>query len=263
MNVRHLTEMAGVLSVHAPRIVESSLIVSADSLERVVSSSRKRSEAWLGRMRDLKTGADCWPALYDGREARKPLIEEILVSELHARMACGILAAHGQSQGEKRICRATDDLFRVIQESRRLALRQMLEMAEDERPVVRKLDRLRRLCERWTDMLLGTLHCRYGVRHLTFDPAASWDFGQAITPHVSSGTAERIISAGIRVAIPQTLVGVPAHAELHQEFAESLLSILPHKLFDEHGLPSQMRHSSQAKIQFRSLRRRQDPPNPL
>jgi len=203
----------------------------------------------------------------------------------------GILTSHGQLQGSTDLSRTASALFYESQEARRLALRQMLEMAMAQVPIVRKLDRLRRLAERWTDLLLGPMHCRFSVKHLTFDPRRSLEFGQTLLPYLTSGLGSRLFAAGIRVAFPPSLRGVPTHARLHRDFASAVLAFLPTDLFEEDGgllplrsvralragdrretsgqkttgrnesaFPRDSTKSPQSKISFLQLRRRQPEP---
>lgn len=292
MNVRDFADLAGVLSAHAIQIIEAPSPFPAESIERLKEISQKRSEAWFSRMRLLKTGAVSWPSLYAKTgDARTPLIEEILVTELLTRVVAGILTSHGQLRGQSELCRTASALFYESQEARRLALRQMLEMAKAQVPVVRKLDRLRRLTERWTDLLLGPMHCRFSVKHLTFDPKRSLEFGQTLLPYLTSGLGSGLFAAGIRVAFPQSLRGVPTHARLHRDFTSAVLAFLPTDLFEADGglrplrsvrasragdgretsdrrtaarnesaIPPDSTKSPQSKISFQKLRRRQQEP---
>ena len=235
LNVRHLAELAGVLSVHSLSIVESPSPFALDRVEGFREACRKRTGVWFSRMQDLEMSSLCWSRLYGNRDARSRLIEEILVSELLTRMVSGLLAAHGQLHDENNLCRIAGDLFHDAQKARRLALRQMLEMADAESADVRELDRRRRSSERWTDLVLGPLQSRFAIKQFTFDAGRSREFGQAILPHLASGTAGKIISAGIGVAFPASLEGVPSHAGLHRDVAAAILSWLPPDLFDADG----------------------------
>lgn len=256
MIVRQLAELAGTLSVHALQIVESPFPDSAESLERLRDSSNKRTEAWSMRMQDLETAANCWPGLYRAGDAKSPLIEEILVSEMLARVVGAILIGQAEHSGETRIRRTASELFLDAQKARRMVLGKMLEMADDRNPSVQKLDRLRRSAERWTDILLGPLAGRFRVRHLIFEPRRSEEFGQAILPHLATGTAGKMIAAGIRVGFPETILGVPAHAGLHRDMAAAVLAWLPSDLFHFDG-PMRSLRSVRAS---RSLKASESPP---
>jgi hypothetical protein len=236
VNVRHLAELAGLLSVHALQIVESPDRVSQESFRQLAEISQKRADAWHLRMQSLLGGSHHWSHLYaDGLDPRSPLIEEILVSEILSRVVAGLLTAQGQQRGDQVACRMGADVFNAHQPSRRLVLTQMIEMLDAQNPAVRKLDRLRRLAERWTDILLGPLACRFSIKQLVFDPARANDYGQSILPYLTTPAGSGLFAAGLRVAFPETIIGVPAHAGFHRDMAAAVMGLLPKELFECDG----------------------------
>ena len=234
--VRHLAELAGLLSVHALQIVECAPRGLGEPFARLAQVSRQRMEAWTFRLEALSAKAKPWSALYPaGQDPCHPVIEEILIAEILTRVLAGLLSAHGQHHGDKSACLFASTLFLEHQEARRLALMQMLSMADAQNPLVRKLDKLRRRAERWTDILLGPLACRFLIGDLPFDVARSQDYGQAILPYLTSPTGGGLYAAGLRAAFPETLIGVPSHAGFHREMAAAALGLLPSELFERDG----------------------------
>ncbi len=234
MNVRHLAELAGLLSVHALQIVESPRPVSGGAARLLREISQKRADAWTSRMQSLGNGAHLWSSLY-AEDPRRELLEEILVSEILSRVTAGLLTVQSQLSGEKTARLLAADLFNDHQLARRSALTQMLEMADAHDPLVRKLDKLRRLAERWTDIFLGPLACRFSIGHLVFDPLRAEDYGQTILPYLTLPVGSGLFQAGLSVAFPKTLTGVPAHAGYHRDMAAGVLRLLPEDIFDSDG----------------------------
>lgn len=236
MNVTHLAELAGVLSAHALQITESSFPYSPQAFDTLQTISQKRCETWFARMDSLKSGAHCWDSLYDpSDDSRRPLIEEILISEILTRVVGGLLIGSSQRQENRTNHRMAVDLMNDSQESRRLVLQQMVELADAQHPVVRKLDRLRRSAERWTDRLLGPMACRVTLNRWVFDVARSKEFGQTILPYLVTPIGDRLFATGLKVAFPPTIQGVPSHAGLHREFAQAVLGLLSPDLFETNG----------------------------
>ncbi len=190
----------------------------------------------MSRMNTLSMGAACWSSLYEeSQDSRGRLIEEILVAEMLTRVTVGLLMAQGRLHGSAMICRTAMTVFNDHQEARRSALLQMVEMADAKNPGVRKLDRIRRTAERWSDLLLGPMLCRWNVRDLAFDQSRSKDYGQSLLPHLLSPVASGLFAAGIRVAFSNTIIGVPSHAGFHRSFAGAVLRCLPEDLFERDG----------------------------
>ncbi len=236
MNVRQLAELAGLLSVHALQIVESSTKTSPKDLGDLREASRRRSEAWVLRMNALTMGSPTWSALRGpGTDPRCPLIEEILVSEILARITVGVLTAKGHQQGEALARRAGLELFNEHQEARQMALLYMLDMADAKIPAVQTLDRLRRMAERWTDILLGPLVCRFALKHLVFNLERSREYGQGILPYLCTPAGSGLFAAGLTVAFPENVLGVPAHAGFHRDMASAVLRLVPSEVFETDG----------------------------
>ncbi len=209
---------------------------STEPLARLAQVSRQRTEVWTFRIETLAVKAKLWSALYPaGHDPSSPVIEEILVAEILTRMLAGLLTAQGQHHGDQAACRSASALFLEHQAARRLALVKMLDMADAQNPAVRKLDKLRRLAERWTDILLGPLSCRFLIADLPFDMARSQDYGQVILPYLPSPVGGGLYAAGLRAAFPESLIGVPSHAGLHREMASAVLGLLPFELFERDG----------------------------
>ena len=236
MNLRQSAELAGLLSVHALQIVESPTKTSRNELHELREASRRRSEAWVLRMNALTRGTQSGPALRGtGTDPWYSLIEEILVSEILTRIAAGILTAKGHYQREPLAVRAALDLFNEHQEARQMALLYMLDMADAQIPAVHELDRLRRTAERWTDILLGPLACRFALRHLVFDRERSQEYGQGMLPYLCTPAGSGLFAAGLTVAFPENIQGVPAHAGFHRDMAAAVLGLVPAEVFETDG----------------------------
>lgn len=236
MNVTHLAELAGVLSAHSLQINETAFPCLPEAFATLQRNLQKRSEAWFGRMHALKSGTACWSSLYDpADDCRRPLIEEILISEILTRVVAGLLIGNSKPQDHRANHRMACELMTDSQETRRLALEQMVEMADDQNPIVRKLDRLRRSAERWTDRLMGPMACRVRLDRWVFDVARSKDFGQTILPYLATPVGDGLFAAGLRMAFPPTIPGVPSHAGLHREFLQAVLGMLSPELFETNG----------------------------
>lgn len=236
MNVRNLAELAGLLSVHALQFVESLPRGMGEPCARLARVSRQRAEAWTFRIESLSAKSKPWSALYPAdHDPLCPVIEEILVSEILTRTIAGILSAQGKHHGEKAACLFGSTLFLEHQAARQQALVQMVNMADAHNPLVRKLDKIRRTAERWTDILLGPLAARYALGDLPFDVARSRDYGQSMLPYLTTPAGSGLYAAGLRLAFPETLIGVPSHAGFHREMAAAVLGVLPAELFERDG----------------------------
>lgn len=236
MNVTYLAELAGVLSAHSLQISESAFPFSPGACDALQAIAQKRSETWFARMQALQSSASCWSSLYDPTDdARRPLIEEILISEILTRVVAGLLSGNSKSPEPRLNQRMATDLMNQAQEARRLALQQMVTMAEAQHCVVRKLDRLRRSAERWTDRLLGPMACRMNLNRWVFDAARAKDFGQTLLPHLATPVGGRLFAVGLKAAFPPTIQGVPSHTGLHRGFAQAVLGMLAPELFETNG----------------------------
>jgi hypothetical protein len=106
-------------------------------------------------------------------------------------------------------------------------------------PRVTALNRLRRRCERWTDMLVGYLLDTADVSKFAPHPCRAKEFGADLRHEVASGNgaaAWPLTLAALRTAFARPRFGDSPNADLNGDIAASILACFPATLFDATGL---------------------------
>src|SRR5213076_1261354 len=151
-----LAELAALLAIHAPAIVEQRRPLAPGSRQTYWAASKCRLDRW-GRVLRQLTAAEAeaqlpaplaWPRV-------GPILEEILVSELLTRVWTATAAASDAALGEQELEPVARSVFTAHLDARRRVLSLIAEGRVLALGQIIELNRLRRRLERWTDMLLS------------------------------------------------------------------------------------------------------------
>lgn len=191
--------------------------------------------------------------------ALSAMLEEYFVAELLTRVWTGILIAadrHDRTLGFEALAR---NVFLGQLQARRRALMLMLDAPAALQDAVVPADRLRRRCERWTDMLLGHLVEQYDLGEFVFEPARAREFGEERRqdPDSTNRPVHLLLQTGLRLAFNNHL---PRDRLLGAEYAPLLRSILacfPGSAFDSSGL---LRSAWQTRLERGSTLPESSPP---
>ena len=96
------------------------------------------------------------------------------------------------------------------------------------------LNKLRRRCERWTDMLLGYLSGLGGVEELAFDVQRTRDFAEDLSygQTTPGGPATwALFSASLKTMFRDDLSPASPSADLNQQIAAATVSNFPAEIF--------------------------------
>ncbi|MBX3443189.1 MAG: hypothetical protein KF774_12355 [Planctomyces sp.] len=162
------------------------------------------------------------PHPYASREA---LLEEMLVSELLLRTwTAHVLTSRCEATPTPSPRRIGYSLTTAVLHHRR---RILLTLLHDDLPanLQLKLDRTRRLMERWTDVLLGAWPESTAISLLRFDDERSREF--ATLWSLQSGDrcgTEPVLLTSLRAAAPDVLIACPERAEAFRQLFSALMA---------------------------------------
>ena len=105
-------------------------------------------------------------------------IAEVLAAEVLTRVCAAVGCASDRENGEERLGPIVSSVYSGHLENRRRALRMCLASEHVGHGEVEHLDRLRRSCERWTDILLSFMQNHVDVRKFAFDIDRLHDFAE-------------------------------------------------------------------------------------
>ena len=232
LSARSLAELALIVSRLARSVIDDSIVPSVGSLQSFWQNSRTLQQRWAKSLHGW-TSADS-PDV----EFLENLAPRVFACEMLVRTWGTALVALDRRCG-------TDDLTYVarsavvgLQQIRHGILSRLLGLPESMNDRVMQVDRLRRRCDRWTDLLIGPIAFKSDCFEFAFDTERSRDFGEEgsiADPATGPHPIEHLVSAGLRLTFLKHLS--PANLE-EPEFAgltQSVLSSLPECAFHRDG----------------------------
>ncbi len=232
LSAKSLAELALVVSQVAPGILEETKAPSSESIREFWRSNRLLQKRW---MNELDAGTN---ARSQEIELFERLAPRVFTSEILIRTFGTLLSALDRRRG-------TDDLTRVARnvtcgllQIRVKLLSQLLSVHENDHDRVLKIDRLRRRCDRWNDLLVGTIAIKDNCFEFAFDPDRARDFGEeSIFAETEFGSRpfEHLVSAGLRGTFLQHLSNQNFDESEFLILTKSILSCIPRQALHRDG----------------------------
>ncbi|HTQ38370.1 MAG TPA: hypothetical protein VMJ32_05050 [Pirellulales bacterium] len=239
MHARELIDLAVFVAAQGPVLLGSVRQVPTTALSQYWTVSKCRLDRWNRTLREGQVPAAArHDELATGR-GLQAVCEEILISEMLTRVWSSILTALDYvSQNNEAQPVAASVLAGHLEASNRvLSLISYNPQAALNNEG--ELNRLRRLTERWTDLLLGSLGSLIHAPQFAHDAVRaeefSRDFDRSRQPHVRL-QAWNLISASLRSTFESHLHGVTPNADLNSSIAGAVLVCFPAHLFDSTGV---------------------------
>ncbi|MBI1248443.1 hypothetical protein GC197_11475 [bacterium] len=241
MHARDHVQLAAYLAIHAPSFLRGHVTYSPSALEQYWTASKCRLDRWGIRLKThsqlIETGnANDLPRFWN---ATRPVIEEILVSDILTRVWISICVAHDRIQMKSVAEPVARSVFLGHMEARNRALNLLLHGRGLEATMMVPLNRLRRRCERWTDMLLGHIAAHTDVNSFGYDQERVSEFGSDIRQDRSASTREASWTLMLESAIEAfstQLVNEPANADMNRDIASAVMSSFGPDWFEHNSL---------------------------
>lgn len=238
MHVHETVQLAGLVALHGPDLIESPAPLSPSGIEQYWVASKCRLDRWARALKahiDLATSSLATPA---ERGNLLSIIEEIFVGEALTR----VWAAIGFASDRARRATEVEPVVRSVLighlEARHRALKLLVHGPGLQSDAAVKINGERRRVERWTDLLVGRLTAFRDVSHFAFDPARAQEFAVELGRQRGPADAMRwtLAIASLRAAFPLNHGFLSPNAELNQTIAGSVLACFPAEMFDGAGL---------------------------
>lgn len=199
--VGQLAELTAELAGSSAAIIAHADAIDDVALTEFWTHGRKLANRWL---QQLATWPDAVPT-EDSLCGFFALSAEILLADMLVRVWSTVLAIQDREHRDGSV-RAVLDL--VVFNSQH-ARHRLLELLLTDPDTFAELDRLRRRCERWTDLLLGPLVVRHGFAHYAYDSRRAWDYGEDAESSPTSDLARKMWKSGYRAAFTGWFQSVP------------------------------------------------------
>lgn len=238
MHVRELVELGAYVATHGvdAQPCASSLELAERHAQHYWLAAHCRHHRWQRALKvftltplDESTGD--WTTV-------RPVLSEILASELLTRVWAAVACDEAQAEQSSGLATTAESVLACHTEIR---IRVMHWITRSERLPVAcgvQLNHLRRLTERWTDMLLGFLGVWRDVERFAFDAKRAGEFSRDWRDlrDAQAGLIPWALSlVSLRAAFGQCLRDASPNADLNARIAANVLACFPHDWCDWSG----------------------------
>ncbi|HEY2413085.1 MAG TPA: hypothetical protein VGI40_12625 [Pirellulaceae bacterium] len=240
MHARELAELAALVAVHAPVLIEGRSGIPPECNQEYWVASKCRLDRWGRLLRNLQAATVevrlpptlAWPRV-------RPVLEEIFASELLTRMWTAIAVAYDALSGGDELAPIARNVF-----TSHLSIRaRLLALIADGRVIALpegvQLNHLRRRCERWTDMLLGHFSRHIDISDFAFELDRARDFADDLdheSAHVEQRFTCQLVLASLRASFAYGLAEQSASADLNRRIGNAVLGAFRETIADSTGL---------------------------
>jgi hypothetical protein len=214
-------------------MIESEAEPAATTLREFWQSTRQLQRSWDSTLEGgLNTPEDL--------TRFEQVLARLLTTELLARVWATVLGSIDQRTGKNDLTRIATNAVSGLLQFRHRILSRLVSDAAVASNWAADQDRLRRRCDRWTDLLIGNLCGHDEFFQFAINPERARDFAEeAREGDSSSRPVGLLVAAGLRLSFLGLLPEVSLDSPAFEELIQSILGAIPELAFQRDGL---MRH---------------------
>lgn len=232
LSLKSLAEMALLTSRLGREIRNGQLAPPPDSLREFWRHTRELSRNWMRQLDDWSADPD--PEISQLGE----IAAQLFVTEMLTRVWSTVLLGLDRTTGRDDFTRIARNAASGLLQVRHGVMSRLLQHPDPMSPQVAEIERLRRRCDRWTDLLIGNLCGRDEWFEFSFDLERARDFATEsleFDPSTGPHPVEHLVAAGLRMAFLSQL-GEASLSDPHLAgLVESILVGLPARAFHRDG----------------------------
>jgi hypothetical protein len=228
LTVKSLAEVAWLVSRVGRRMVEEQIDPSSNSIRDFWQNTRRLQRDWDSVLGEPLTT----PAAI---ERFQEVAAQLLTTELLVRVWSTILGLIDQRTGRLDLTRIAINATSGLLQNRNKLLSTVLAQPTNSTWLM-DLDRLRRRCDRWTDLLIGNICGSDECFQFAFDPDRARDFAEEARDG-QNGThpIELLLAAGVRLSFLGHLPEVALDSAAFDGLIQAILSCIPQQAFQTDG----------------------------
>jgi hypothetical protein len=249
MHAGELVQLAALVATHGPCLLHGGGQLSGIGLQRYWTASKCRLDRWSRALAEYSSTAPSELPRYRWKAIR-PVVEEILLSEVLVRVWTAVLVAHDRYSGQTEAEPIARSVLTGQMEARHRALKLLMHAPGVRIADAVELNRLRRKSERWTDLLLARLAQNCTIEELAIDPERAVAFANDLQHESDQGQGEiswPILLSSLQASFEVKPRGKSPNCDLNERIAASILACFPPGLFDSTG---QFRSLLMARIRY-------------
>ena len=230
MHVRDLVELAALVAVEAPRLMDRGTTVSFRVIDEYWAASKCRLDRWGRLLRKLRAaqGQPELPATLSWARVC-PVLEEILATELLTRLWAAASRALDAACGEQELAPVAGNIFSAHLDARCRVLAILAEEQVISPREASHLNQLRRRVERWNDMLLAHLSPFVEIDEYAFEPARAHEFAEDLdreSAYTDARLTSQVVLASLRASFAEGLSERSPNADLNRRIAAAILTVV-------------------------------------
>lgn len=233
LTVKSLAEIAWLLSRVGQHSIQNQYEPSPLALRQFWQSTKQLQQTWDEFLNSEPS------VTADSKSRFEEVAAQLFATELVTRVWATILASIDRQTGKQDLTRIASNAVTGLMQIRHRLLTQLLKQ-EESGSWGADLDRLRRRCDRWTDMLIGNICGSEDVFQFAFDVDRAKDFAEeAAESDETSRPVELLVAAGVRLSLLGQLPNVMLDSPGFDGLIQSMLGSIPEQAFLDDGmLPS-------------------------
>jgi hypothetical protein len=240
MHTHDVVDLAAFISAQGPAFLSGAQHPPETSLAQYWTLSKCRLDRWNRSLRQLQTSGR---AFAQGANADnhglQSLCEEIIVSEMVTRVWSSLLTAFDYLSGGGEAQPVASNVLSGHLEASNRVLNIIAYNRHHAKGPEADLNRLRRLTERWTDMLLGSLGTQIRADDFAHVPARAEEFSHDFDRSRQPGLRKQawgLVAASLRETFEPHLNATAPNADLNTRIGGSILACFPAEVFDSTGM---------------------------
>lgn len=245
--VKSLAEVAWLLSRVGQHSIQNQCEPSPLALKQFWQCTRKLQQSWD----EFLTSDACLEA--DSKTRFEEIAAQLFTTELVTRVWSTILASIDLQTGKQDLTRIATNAVNGFLQVRHRLLSQLLKQ-DCAASWAADLDRLRRRCDRWTDLLIGNICGGDDVFQFAFDVDRARDFAEeAAESGETARPVEFLVAAGVRLSLLGQLPNVSLDSPAFEGLVQSIMGSIPEQAFQDDGTLSSRRLSAKGDTESKSL----------
>ncbi len=233
MNLRNIAELSALVAVRSGHIIQTAEPFPDEMLTNYLQHARDLDRFWRT---GLELASHDNPETPSRNEEIELILSEILVSEILSRVWTAVVCV--TESRSNLVC--AEPIVRHVHvamlECRYRALKIVVDGTALPLGILTRVDRLRRKCERWSDLLIGHIGSRYDVFEFAVDIGRAEEFSRDfVSGHRHDVQALwTLVMSSLKQTFPRQEVG-PNRQTAHRGILSTILNVFPRSAFDSQG----------------------------
>ena len=248
LSVKSLVEIALLASRVGRFAIEERREPSPKSMRDFWQQTRALQKHWTAQL-------DVWSPEADQELSQlAELSTQLFVSELLTRVWSTVLLGIDRQTGRDDLSRVARNAVSGLLQVRHGVMSRLLQQPDSSSKHVAEIERMRRRCDRWADLLIGNLAGGRDLFEFAFEAERARDFAtESIEYDPSTGPhpVEHLVAAGLRMAFLSQLPETPLVEPAFLCLVQSILAALPEDAFHRDG---SLRTVLERRVSSRMLR---------